>query len=92
MTMPSHFPDDPTCQQVIEFLMQYLEGELSHKDRAEFDKHLGLCPSCVNYLESYRSTIMLGKMALCDHTGEAAQMPKELMSAVRGAMKKHNSR
>src|SRR6478609_5619248 len=52
---------DMTCQEVAEFLMEYLDGRLSEPERRCFEEHLGECPECVAYLETYQETIRLGK-------------------------------
>jgi anti-sigma factor RsiW len=52
-----------TCQEFIDFLLDYDEGVLPADQRAFFDEHLSVCPDCVNYLASYRATKALGKSA-----------------------------
>lgn len=75
-----------TCRQLIDFLADYLSGDLPGEQRAEFDRHLTVCPSCVAYLESYKRTIRLGRMALTA-TDEPASgvVPEGLVRAVRAA-------
>ena len=48
-----------TCQDVADFLVDYVDGELPALVRRQFEAHLGLCPDCVNYLQQYRDTIRL---------------------------------
>jgi len=55
-----------TCREFIDFLMEYLSGELSARERAEFERHLADCPDCSAYLRSYEETIKLGKAAFDD--------------------------
>ena len=50
-----------TCQELCEFLMQYLEGELKEPERASFAEHVEVCPPCLAYLQTYRKTIELGR-------------------------------
>ncbi len=50
-----------SCRKVEEFLMAYLDGELSLWSRVRFRFHLMICPSCTNYLEDYKNTVELGK-------------------------------
>jgi anti-sigma factor RsiW len=45
------------CQQVVELVSDYLEGNLSRSDRRRFDAHIRHCPNCTNYLEQMRATI-----------------------------------
>jgi anti-sigma factor RsiW len=48
-----------TCRDFVELLIEFLHGELSPEQRAEVETHLGLCPPCVRYLETYRLTITI---------------------------------
>ena len=50
-----------TCRKVEEFLMAYIDRELSLWTRARFRFHLMICPSCINYLEDYKNTVRLGQ-------------------------------
>ena len=69
----------PTCQQLIEFLDDYIAGDLA-PDRAEgFERHLARCPSCTAYLASYRETIRLTQ-----HTTalDIEDIPADLLTAI----------
>lgn len=79
MTQP-----DLTCRDVIEFLMAYLDGELDDAQNSAFEHHLSVCPSCVNYLNTYRRTVVLGQAALRPRPNEDA-MPESLVDAIRKA-------
>ena len=48
-----------TCQQVNEFIVDYLEDRLPHKTRIMFEKHLAMCPSCVPFFDQYNQTVEL---------------------------------
>lgn len=48
---------DLTCQQAVELVTDYLEGNLSRHNRRRFEKHLRGCPNCPAYLEQIRMTI-----------------------------------
>ena len=48
-----------TCREVLDFVMAYLDGELTPEQCHEFERHLGVCPSCVNYLHTYKATIAI---------------------------------
>lgn len=75
-----------TCQQLIDFIADYLDGSLPADSRHEFDRHLGVCPPCVRYLETYKQTVKLGKLAL-DRSDEpaAGHVPEGLIHAIRNA-------
>jgi anti-sigma factor RsiW len=51
-----------TCQQLISTLDDYVGDEMTAEERAEVERHLELCDSCVAYLDSYRRTIELEKL------------------------------
>lgn len=73
-----------TCQDVItRFLMDYLDGALPPDQESDFERHLSQCPSCVNYLNSYRKTVALEREARPLFTEEeAAAAPEELVQAI----------
>lgn len=69
----------PTCQQLIDFLDDYVAGDLP-QDRVEgFEVHLSRCPSCVAYVASYRETIRITQ-----HTSavEIEDIPADLLTAI----------
>lgn len=73
-----------TCREVLDFLMAYVDGELSAETRAEFERHLSVCPPCVDYLDSYRRTVALERQA-CHHCADDAaigELPEELVRAI----------
>lgn len=76
----------PNCREVIDFLMAYIEDELSPAQRAVFEQHLSICPSCVNYLNGYRATVALAKAT---RGGEVdnSEVPPGLLAAMRAARK-----
>lgn len=75
-----------TCQEFIDFLMDYVDDVLPTEQRAQFDEHLSDCPECVNYLASYRATTALGKAAF-KPTDSAlpTEVPRDLIQAILAA-------
>jgi anti-sigma factor RsiW len=69
-----------TCQQLIDFIMSYLENQLPQEERSEFDRHLAVCPSCVNYVKTYERTILLAKASANDPVPE--DVPESLVQAI----------
>lgn len=58
--MPNH---EMSCQELVQLVTNYFEGTLSPAERARFEKHLGTCQGCTNYLNQMRHTIRtLGKL------------------------------
>ena len=75
-----------TCQQLIDFIMSYLDNDLPGDQRAEFDRHMAVCPSCVDYLKTYEKTVMLAKSCADDQV--PADVPESLVQAILAAIKK----
>ncbi len=73
-----------TCQQMAEFLGEYYDGTLAAAQRREFERHLAICPPCIHYLESYKTTIALEK-ASGHETDAPCQPPEELIQAILAA-------
>jgi len=72
-----------TCQEFIDFLLDYDEGVLPPEQRGRFDAHLAVCLDCVNYLASYRAAKALGKAAFsAGNEPLPAEVPAELIQAI----------
>lgn len=69
-----------TCRQLIDFIGAYLDGDLPDEERAEFERHLAVCPSCVAYLSTYRKTVTLAQLAGSDPV--PADVPESLIQAI----------
>ncbi|MFP5247193.1 MAG: anti-sigma factor family protein [Thermoanaerobaculia bacterium] len=69
----------PTCKELIEFLDEYVSGELPPERRDAFDRHLEKCPSCRAYLASYRETIRAAKAA---HAVPIEDIPAEVLTTI----------
>jgi len=48
-----------TCQEVVELLSAYLDGELDPTTLARVEAHLSGCDGCTMVLEEFRETIRL---------------------------------
>ncbi len=75
-----------TCRELVDFLMDYEEGTLGAEERAVFERHLDACPGCLNYLETYRETVRMGR-CLCDDPEAPVpeDVPDELVRAILAA-------
>ena len=74
-----------TCQHVLDYLSDYVDGRLSPEERARFEEHLAICPQCVDYLENFKATL-----AACRDLRDAQYhmlppMPEELVQAILAA-------
>ena len=48
---------DWTCRQVIlDLLIEYEDGTMPAAERADFERHVEMCPPCVRFLTTYRAT------------------------------------
>ena len=82
--MYSGEPMDPrpyiTCRQLIDFIVDYVEGALEEMPRADFERHLGVCRSCQAYLATYRETTALVRSLATDDAVD--DVPEELVQAI----------
>lgn len=72
-----------TCQHLIEFLTDYIEGQLPLSQRAAFELHLAICGQCRAYLHNFKTTIEMAQKAFkgpADAT--PAGVPEELIQAI----------
>jgi anti-sigma factor RsiW len=77
-----------TCRDVIEFLMDYEAGDVTPAERSIFDAHLAICPECVAYLNTYRTTVALGRAAARVENAQCPEAPEELVRAILAARPK----
>jgi predicted anti-sigma-YlaC factor YlaD len=78
-----------TCRELVEFLADYLNGDLPSETCRAFEDHLAHCPSCVVYLNTYRETAVLAKAAL--EGAEATlpdDVPEDLVQAILAARRR----
>jgi anti-sigma factor RsiW len=70
-----------TCRQVVELMTDYLEGNLSARDRARFEEHIAGCDGCRAYLAQLRTTRdVVGRIA---DEPMPASVERELIEAFR---------
>jgi len=78
-----------TCREFIEFLGQYLSGDLSPEEQEKFAFHLTHCAPCVRYLHSYKETILIGKTVLAATDDSLpTEVPEELIQAILSSREK----
>ncbi len=81
-----------TCRECVEFLMDYLSDELDQDVRSRFDFHLGRCPNCVHYLQTYADTTRLCKSAFAVTDADLpTEVPEDLVKTILAAMPKRES-
>ncbi len=76
--------DDPTCQDVVALVTEYLEEALSGAERARFEAHLAACPGCAIYLRQMQRTIQaLGTLGALKEKTIPADTMAELLQVFR---------
>ena len=48
-----------TCQQIADFILDYITGELHPDTASQFEEHMRICPDCVSFLNTYRKTVQI---------------------------------
>lgn len=75
-----------TCRELADFISDYLAGELPDETRIRFEHHLSLCPNCVRYIASLKSTIELSRRAFEQPpAGSSLPIPEDLVRAILAA-------
>lgn len=75
--------DKWTCEQVNQFIIDYLEREMDEKTRTQFEAHLQNCPNCAVFLEQYRSTVDIVKDL------DSIEIPPALVDRTVDFLRKH---
>lgn len=75
-----------TCRELIDFLWRYFEDDLTPAERKVFDRHLAMCRKCRAYLDSYRKTVALGRIAFSDLDAPVPDdVPEEVIQGILAA-------
>ena len=45
-----------TCQEVVNLLVEYLDGTLDAQTARELERHLEGCVTCHNFIKTYKAT------------------------------------
>ena len=77
-----------TCQELAEFIIDYVDGTLPDDVQSTFESHLSVCPSCIEYIKSYRTCQRVLDDLGCE-ADEAVpcEVPEELIQAILAARK-----
>jgi anti-sigma factor RsiW len=49
----------PTCRQLTDLILDYVNDRLQPELRHELERHLSICPDCISFLKTYRKTMAL---------------------------------
>ena len=76
-----------TCQELLDYLSDYVEGRLPAAEHARMDEHLAVCPPCVDYLHSFQATLAACRALRSADLAQLPEMPEELIHAILAARK-----
>ena len=63
--------EQPSCQELVELVTDYLEDALAHEERDSFEHHIAGCTGCHEYVRQMRQTIELtGRLTTADVSPE----------------------
>jgi predicted anti-sigma-YlaC factor YlaD len=75
-----------TCEEVAEFISEYLDRSLPLGQRLAFDLHLYLCADCRRYVDSFRKTRSLTRSLAQDQESvDLETVPESLVQAILSA-------
>ena len=75
-----------TCREFEDFVLRYLDGELSAGQARVFEWHMRICRECREYLAAYKRTIEIGKATLAAPDEPVPdEVPEDLVKAVLDA-------
>lgn len=66
------------CQQLVELVTDYLEGELHPDQRTAVEAHLAHCGPCAGYVQQVRRMLELTAGTLDEH----AAIPPDVLAAL----------
>jgi anti-sigma factor RsiW len=70
-----------SCHQIVEYCLDYIEGDLPEDEQLRFRRHLGQCPDCVTFFETYRRTPEVSREVL------GTSMPASVKESVRSFLR-----
>jgi hypothetical protein len=69
------------CKQMTALLHDYLNNTMSRNLKRDFERHLGLCPDCVSFLNTYKKTV--GATRSLDPEAFPARVRKNILAFLR---------
>lgn len=75
------------CQEFEQFLIEYLDGGLSSRERFVFETHLRFCRECREYLRACKAARTLAREVGAIERETAVDIPEDLVVAVIEALR-----
>jgi predicted anti-sigma-YlaC factor YlaD len=75
-----------TCKEFEDFVLSYLDGELTRRQQSVFEWHLRICRECRDYLAAYQRAVELGRAVLpSSNEPLSKEVPEDLIRAILDA-------
>ena len=75
-----------SCEEFEDFVLAYLDGDLSDKQRFLFELHMKVCRECRDYLTAYKAAMEITRTAIEAESRDALKnVPQELVEAIIAA-------
>ena len=72
-----------TCREFIDFIIDYVSGDLRPDVSSAFERHIADCPDCHRYLTQYQTTVAAGRRAFADAGDDVPHdAPEALIQAI----------
>ena len=73
------------CKKVVDFLTDYLEGDLEQEVTIAFEGHIDDCPGCLSFVNTFKTTVDLAKDIRYE------EIPEEMKERLHSFIEKHYS-
>jgi len=67
----------PSCREVTQLLIDYVDGTMAPDLRTELTAHMADCPPCLAFMRTYRETIRLAEDLSCEEMPDAVRVRLE---------------
>lgn len=82
-----HLPGMITCGEFEQFVVDYLDNNLEGSQLKAFERHLKICPECIDYIKHYKQTLELASRTMETNGAfyKAGNPPEDLITAILDA-------
>lgn len=71
-----------SCKEMVDLIMDYLDGRLDPETSKDFDMHIEGCIDCYAFLNTYKKTVTLTHQISCE------EIPDELYNGLSALLRK----
>ncbi len=73
------------CKDCFDLLVDYLEESLEPETQEKLDRHFAACPSCLNFLKSYRACSEMAEQL----QNQQVEIPEEVENRLKTFLQKN---